>query len=94
MNSIAASPEFADAQVLRDSLLAIQKQTDMEARIASYAALVGVNASDPAQLAEFVGARDLSPYVEHARTQLQLSPAQADTLVETLNENLLNGLND
>ena len=94
VNGLIVTPQFKDATVLRDTVVSIQSQGDIESRIAAYTDLVGVDSSNPSEVAEFVGARDLSPYVDVASKKLQLSNEQAETLVNTLNENLLNGIND
>jgi len=94
VNGLMATPAFSDASQFRDAIASIQSQGDLEARIAAYCNLVGVDATNPSEIAEFVGARDLAPYVENARVKLSLTHEQADVLVRTLSENLLGGLND
>lgn len=94
VNGLLVTPQFKDAKLLRSTVGSIQAKGNIEARIASYTALVGVDSSNPSEVAEFIGARDLSPYVSVASQKLQLSNEQAEVLVNTLSENLLNGIND
>jgi Ni/Co efflux regulator RcnB len=94
VNGLAVTPEFANAEVFRSSVADIQSQTDMEARIAAYCDLVGVDSRSANEVAEFIGARDLAPYVEVARSKLGLTQEQADVLVRSLSQNLLSGVND
>lgn len=94
VNGLAVTPEFANAEVFRASVADIQSQTDMEARIAAYCDLVGVDSRSANEVAEFIGARDLVPYVEVARSKLGLTQEQADVLVRSLSQNLLSGVND
>jgi hypothetical protein len=94
VNGLAVTPEFANAEVFRSSVSTIQSESNMEARIAAYCELVGVDSGSASEVAEFIGARDLAPYVEVARSKLQLTQEQADVLVRSLSQNLLNGVND
>jgi|GEM_PF-2454904 len=94
VNQLLATEEFADAVLLSDTIKVIQSEKLLEAQIAAYCALVGVDARVPAEIAEFIGARDLAPYAARAQKNLKLSAAQANALVEALSQNLLNNLNN
>ncbi len=94
VNGLAGTPEFANADLLRTWVASIESEPDMELRIAGYCDLVGVDSGNASEVAEFIGARDLAPYVEVARAKLQLTQEQADALVRSLSQNLLNGVND
>jgi|GEM_PF-6804664 len=94
VTSLLASASFADAKLLADTIVTIRSQQEIEARIAAYCALIGVDARVPSEIAEFVGARDLSPYITRAKENLELSEEQATLLVNSLSQNLLNNLNN
>lgn len=94
VSNLLATPQFADAIVLKDTIKVIQSEKLLEAQIAAYCALVGVDARVPAEIAEFIGARDLAPYAARAQKNLELSSEQANALVEALSKNLLNNLNN
>jgi hypothetical protein len=94
VNELLVNPQFGAAPVLKEALQVINSQKELEARIASYLALVGVDAREPSEIAEFIGARDLAPYVARAQDNLSLTAEQANTLVNALSKNLLNNLNN
>jgi hypothetical protein len=93
LDKVLASPKFAKADQLRETVNSISSFKKTDARIAAYAALVGVDSRSAEDMAEFIGARDLGPYVAVAQENLDLSRDQAEILVNTLSKNLLNSLN-
>ena len=94
VNGLASSKEFANAQDFQKVIAEIQAEKNVSKLISSYCALVGVDANDPKQVVEFLGAREHNAYVAHAQRTLNLNAQQANLLVETISENLLNGINN
>ncbi len=94
VDDIAALPSFQNANDFQTRLVAIHAETDLEKRISAYTALVGVNANDPIEVAEFLGAREQSLYIQRAQKILNINADQATVLVNAITENLLNGINN
>ncbi len=75
---------FKDADGLRDFHAKTSKLKNSDQKLGAYMGVVGVNAKDPNQVAEFLGARDHSPYHDKAEQSLGLNSQQADELVKDL----------
>ena len=93
LNDLMSNPKFADAKLLSVTVQKIRSDKEIDSRIASYLALVGVDARSPEAAAEFVGARDFTSYELIAQKQLGLNAEQSNMLMTSLSEALLANIN-
>lgn len=93
VRTILESPNFRRATVLKGVFAEIQREADLENKIAAYTGLVGVDYNVPSEVAEFVGARDMRVYSMVAQRKLNLTTDQANTLASGISKTLLNAVN-
>ncbi len=90
---LLSTPDFAQATTAREELKTIQTLTDADVKIARYFKLVGVDAQNTTQVAEFLGAREIQgPWISSIKHNLQLSQTQAETLVLAIRAELIGDL--
>lgn len=93
LKSLAASSEFAQARDFRNAVATISNIRDTERKVSEYFAMLGIDASDNAQIAEFLGARrPSSQWLVSLERNVNLTPRQADRVVEELSSALRGGL--
>ncbi len=85
--------DFQTAPIFRERVTRVLKETDPQRKLELYGEFIAVDSKDATALLEFIGARDHSIYVDEAARNLQLSPMQAEIIVNVLKENILKSVN-
>jgi hypothetical protein len=86
---IAATPEFASATQFKSTVAQIAAGKNQNAKVAQYFALIGVDAAKSADVAEFVGSREIKgQWLSSLERSTNLSSAQADTVARQLQTSL------
>lgn len=93
LKQLAHSPQFNDAKKFRSAVAKISAEPDINRKISQYLAMVGIDASNQSQVAEFLGARrPHSQWLVSLEENAGLTPRQADQVVLKLSEALRGGL--
>lgn len=93
LRRLAASEEFRHSVKFRQAVSEISQMRNIDHKLNAYFSMLGIDARDNGQLAEFLGARrPRSEWLVSLERQAELSPRQADTLVRELSRALKGGL--
>jgi hypothetical protein len=84
LTELTAKPELAGAAKFSEFVQKVKKLNQPKEKFVAYMKLVQLDQASVDQIANFLGARDLTPYAAKLEIELGLSAAQSQMVVESL----------
>ena len=85
LTAVSATPAFASAVEFKSLIGSIAATKNQQAKVAKYFAMIGVDASKSADVADFVGAREIrAQWLSSLERSGHLTSSQADTVARQL----------